>query len=39
MDIVANTLTANARILYSGDDGGNGQSTGGGAYDPLRQLS
>ena len=32
MDIAANTLTANARILYSGDDGGNGQFPGGGDF-------
>lgn len=30
--IVANTLTANAEIVYSGDDGGNGQFPGGGDF-------
>ena len=32
MDVAANTLTANARIIYSGDDGGNGQFPGGGDF-------
>ena len=31
-DVVANTLTANGRILYSGDDGGMSQFPGGGDY-------
>lgn len=32
MDIAANTLSANARIIYSGDDGGKGQFPGGGDF-------
>lgn len=32
MDIAANTLSANARIIYSGDDGGDGQFPGGGDF-------
>jgi hypothetical protein len=32
MNIAANTLSANARILYSGDDGGGGQFPGGADF-------
>ncbi len=32
IDVAANTLSANARILYSGDDGGNSQFPGGADF-------